>query len=58
VNEVAPTPENKADYPLSRNLYYYTIGDPKGEAKKFLEWATTSKTAGAIVEKVGFIAAN
>lgn len=57
VDGVIPSPENKADYPLSRNLYYYTIGAPKGESKKFLEWAMTSPEAAMVVEKVGFISA-
>lgn len=57
VDEVAPTPENKDDYPLSRNLYFYTIGEPSGEAKKFLEWSTSSPEAAAVVSKVGFIPA-
>lgn len=55
VDGVDATPENADEYPLSRNLYYYTIGEPAGEAKKFLDWATTSKTASKIITKVGFI---
>lgn len=48
-------PRNKADYPLSRKLYYYTVGEPKGEVKKFLDWAINSKEAAEIIDKVGFI---
>ncbi len=47
--------KNKDAYPLSRKLYYYTVGEPKGEAKKFIDWATTSMDAAKIVESVGFI---
>lgn len=55
VNGESAKPRNKADYPLSRKLYYYTVGQPDGEVKKFLEWATTSTAAADVVERVGFI---
>ena len=42
-------------YPLARKLYYYTVGEPTGEAAKFLKWATTSDAANAIVAEIGFI---
>jgi len=42
-------------YPLARKLYYYTVGQPTGEAAKFLKWATTSDAANAIVAEIGFI---
>jgi len=58
VDGVKADPEFKESYPLSRNLYYYTIGTPKGESKKFLDWATTSAIAGKVITKVGFIPAN
>ncbi len=57
VDSVSPEPANAEAYPLSRNLYYYTIGNPTGEAKKFLDWATSAPEAGAVVKKVGFIPA-
>ncbi len=56
VNGVLPEPKNASNYALSRNLYYYTVGQPTGETKKFIDWATTSKNAGKVIEKVGFIA--
>ncbi|WP_018970865.1 phosphate ABC transporter substrate-binding protein [Rubritalea marina] len=56
VNGVLPEPKNAAKYALSRNLYYYSVGQPTGEVKKFLDWAKTSKDAGKVIEKVGFIA--
>ena len=56
VNGVLPTPDKANEYALSRNLYYYTVGQPTGEAKKFINWAITSPEAAAIIEKVGFIA--
>lgn len=55
VDDVSPKPRNKAEYPLSRKLYYYTVGEPSGAAKKFLEWATKSEDAKTIIDKVGFI---
>lgn len=56
VDGVAPKAKNSKTYALSRNLYYYTIGAPTGEAKKFIEWSLTSPKAAEIVTKVGFIA--
>ncbi len=56
VDGIAPKPENQASYSLSRNLYFYTIGQPTGEAKKFIDWSLTSDEAAKIVTKVGFIA--
>ncbi|MEM1295291.1 MAG: substrate-binding domain-containing protein [Verrucomicrobiota bacterium] len=56
VDGVAAAPANATTYPLARNLYYYTVGEPKGAAGKFLKWAKTSPEAAKIVEAVGFIA--
>ena len=55
VDSVAPKPRKKADYPLSRKLYYYTIGEPTGAAADFIKWATTNAKANEVIEKVGFI---
>ena len=55
VDGESPKPRNKTDYPLSRKLYYYTVGEPKGEVKKFIDWAIKSKGAAEVIEKVGFI---
>lgn len=57
VNGVLPKPENAKEYALSRNLYYYTVGQPTGEAGKFIKWATSSDDAAKIIQSVGFIAA-
>ena len=51
-------PRSKAKYALSRKLYFYTVGSPKGETQKFLKWATSSRAAGKIVSRVGFIPVN
>jgi len=58
IDGVEPVPANKADYPLARELYYYTIGAPEGEVGEFLTWAMTSEEASEIVADVGFIPAN
>lgn len=56
VDGVEAVAKNATKYSLARNLYYYTAGKPEGEAKAFIEWATSSKEAAEIVETVGFIA--
>jgi phosphate transport system substrate-binding protein len=43
-------------YPYARPNFYYTNGEPTGEAAKFIEF-TLSPAGQAIVEKVGFIPA-
>ena len=43
-------------YPYARPNYYYTNGEPSGEAAKFIEF-TLSPAGQAVVEKVGFIPA-
>ena len=40
-------------YPLSRSTFYYTNGEPSGEAKAFLDF-TISKAGQKIVAEVGF----
>lgn len=55
VEGVSPKPKNKAEYPLSRKLYYYTANEPTGASKKFLDWAIHSAPAKEIITKVGFI---
>ncbi len=44
-----------AKYPLARKLYYYTVGEPTGEAAKFLTWMTTAEAANKIVADIGFV---
>lgn len=40
-------------YPLSRNLYFYTLGQPSGEVKAFVDWVLS--TEGQIVcKEVGY----
>ena len=40
-------------YPLSRNLYFYTVGPPTGEIKAFIDW-TLSPEGQKICEAVGY----
>lgn len=55
VEGVSAKPRKADEYALSRKLYYYTVGEPTGELKKFLEWTKSSKEAKDVVERVGFI---
>ena len=41
-------------YPIARKLYLYTIGEPTGEIKKYIDWIL-SKDGQALVEKEGFV---
>jgi phosphate transport system substrate-binding protein len=40
-------------YPLSRNLFFYTIGEPAGEEKVFIDWALGTEGQ-KICELVGY----
>ena len=55
IDGVSPKPKEKGKYPLSRKLYYYTVGEPRGETTKFLTWACHSEEAKEVIDKVGFI---
>lgn len=55
VDGVSPKISKIAKYPLARKLYYYTVGEPKGEVAKLLTWMTTSEPANKIVSKIGFV---
>ncbi len=52
---VEPSMENvlAAKYPISRHLYFYTIGQPTGDLKTFVEWVL-SKEGQGVVENVGY----
>jgi phosphate transport system substrate-binding protein len=41
------------EYPLSRNLFFYTVGEPAGETKTFIEWVL-SPEGQKICEAVGY----
>ncbi|MBI4874317.1 MAG: phosphate ABC transporter substrate-binding protein [Acidobacteria bacterium] len=52
----APTVRNALNhtYPVSRPLYMYTLGEPAGEVKKFMEWVH-SPAGQKIVVKSGYV---
>lgn len=41
-------------YPIARPLYMYSLGEPKGEAKAYLDWIL-SPAGQKIVEELGFV---
>jgi phosphate transport system substrate-binding protein len=49
----AETVDNQ-HYPIARDLYMYTAGEPTGEIKKYLEWILSSE-AQMIVSALGFV---
>lgn len=51
-----PTPESifSHEYPISRGLYMYTLGEPEGEVARYLDWIR-SDPGQAIVEKSGYV---
>ena len=55
---IAPTIENakkkSGGYPITRPLYIYTAGEPKGDVKKFLDWIL-GKQGQKVVLELGFV---
>jgi phosphate transport system substrate-binding protein len=56
VDGMTPTKENvlAKKYPYARPNFYYTNGEPTGEASKFIDF-TLSEAGHKVIEKVGFI---
>ncbi|MCY3741194.1 MAG: phosphate ABC transporter substrate-binding protein [Candidatus Poribacteria bacterium] len=52
----APNLENvlAKTYPIARPLYMYSLGEPTGEVKKYLDWILSAEGQ-KIVEKLGFV---
>ncbi|MCY4401035.1 MAG: phosphate ABC transporter substrate-binding protein [Candidatus Poribacteria bacterium] len=52
----APNLENviAKTYPIARPLYMYSLGEPTGEAKAYLDWILSDEGQ-KIVEKLGFV---
>ena len=46
---------NNATYPIARDLYMYTAGEPTGTVKIYLEWIMASDEAQGIVKELGFV---
>jgi len=40
-------------YPISRGLYMYTLGEPTGQVKEYLDWVR-SDAGQALVERIGY----
>lgn len=57
INGIAPPADRVNDYPYIRALYYFIRSDASPAANAFMEWATQSAKAKAIVRKIGFLAA-
>ena len=53
---VTPTVENTLSkkYPIARSLLVYTLGEPQGEVKKYIDW-TLSDAGQKIVEASGYV---
>jgi phosphate transport system substrate-binding protein len=45
---------NRAEYPISRDLYMYTVGEPSGLIAEYLDWVAGER-AQAIVAELGFV---
>jgi phosphate transport system substrate-binding protein len=53
---IAPSADAALDgtYPISRPLFLYTLGEPEGAVKDFIDW-TLSPTGQRIVAEVGYV---
>jgi ABC-type phosphate transport system substrate-binding protein len=53
---IAPTVENTLSkkYPIARSLLMYTLGEPQGELKKYIDWIL-SDAGQKIVESSGYV---
>jgi ABC-type phosphate transport system substrate-binding protein len=53
---VAPTVEHAKDgtYPLARPLYIYTVGEPSGATKAYIDWIL-SEAGQELVRKTGYV---
>jgi phosphate transport system substrate-binding protein len=45
---------NNGIYPIARDLYMYTVGQPAGIVKEYLDWIL-SPEAQQIVDDIGFV---
>jgi phosphate transport system substrate-binding protein len=54
---VLPSAEtvNDASYPIARDLYMYTAGEPTGIVQVYLDWIIHSDEAQQIVDELGFV---
>ncbi len=56
IDKIKPTTDNVIDgvYPISRYLHFYTLKQPEGEIKKFIDWVI-SDNGQSLVRKSGYI---
>jgi phosphate transport system substrate-binding protein len=56
VDGISPDDENVIDgsYPISRYLHFYTLRQPEGEVKKFIDWVISDEGQ-KLVKKSGYI---
>jgi phosphate transport system substrate-binding protein len=45
---------NDKSYPIARDLYMYTIGEPSGAVKDYLDWILSSEAQDIVIE-LGFV---
>jgi phosphate transport system substrate-binding protein len=50
----SPATVNSEEYPIARDLYMYTIGEPTGEIKTYIDWILAAD-AQKIVSSLGFV---
>ena len=55
-SSVGPSIENTLNgtYPIARPLYIYSLGEPSGDIKKYLNWIL-SQVGQTIVSKSGYV---
>jgi len=56
INDIEPTEDNvRSDaYPICRYLYFFTLKQPRGEVKNFIDW-TLSNEAQTFIRKSGYV---
>ena len=52
-NCVAPTVPSAADgtYPIARPLFMYTVGQPEGATKEYMDWILSDVGQGILLKK-------
>lgn len=59
IDAIQPTEENVANgtYPISRDLYFLTLGEPKGAIKEFVDYVLSPAVQQGPVVEAGFVPA-
>lgn len=60
IDAIHPTEANvkNGTYPISRNLYFLTLGEPKGAALEFVEFVLSDEVQNGPVVEAGFVPAS